>query len=93
VYVSVVSFWEIAIKISLGKLKLPFALDVLVDETIQNQIVLLDIELKHVLAVSSLPFHHRDPFDRLIACQAITEGLYLVSSDSIFEKYGVDLLW
>ncbi|MEM6314206.1 MAG: type II toxin-antitoxin system VapC family toxin [Planctomycetota bacterium] len=54
---------------------------------------LLPIEVRHAAQVSSLPFHHGDPFDRLIAAQALVEGVLLVSIDKIFDAYGVDRVW
>ena len=90
---SVASVWEMQIKIQLGKLKLSVPLKELVktqQET--NQLNLLPVELKHVLALDALPFHHKDPFDRLLMAQSIEEELTLVSADSQFSAYSVRLL-
>jgi len=91
---SIASLWEMAVKISLGKLEVsqPFA------EFVQSHLALSSIGLfeitpQHTYAVAGLPFHHRDPFDRLLVAQCLGEGLTLISSDAIFEKYGVDRLW
>ena len=90
---SVASVWEMQIKIQLGKLKLSLPLKELVktqQET--NQLNLLPVELKHVLALDALPFHHKDPFDRLLMAQSIEEEQTLVSADSQFSAYSVKLL-
>ena len=90
---SVASVWEMQIKIQLGKLKLSVPLKELVktqQET--NQLNLLPVELKHVLALDALPFHHKDPFDRLLMAQSLEEDLTLVSVDSQFTAYPVKLL-
>ena len=93
IVVSIASFWEIAIKSSLNKLKLPFDLPKLVEETLSNNIDLLDIEMAHILAVANMPFHHGDPFDRIIIAQAISENLDIVSSDKTFDAYGIKRTW
>ncbi len=91
--VSTVSFWEIAIKSSLGKLTLPFPIDDLASETASNNISLLHIKVSHTLKVADLPHHHKDPFDRLIISQAIVENLPVISSDDAFSAYEIDLVW
>ncbi len=91
--VSTVSFWEIAIKFSLGKLALPFPLGDLVSETASNDISLLHIKVSHTLKVADLPHHHKDPFDRLIISQAIVEGLPVISSDDKFSEYEINRVW
>jgi PIN domain nuclease of toxin-antitoxin system len=94
VFVSIASCWEIAINLSLGKLRLTEALDRFIPEQLRlNGFSLLDVELRHVVRVAGLPFHHRDPFDRLLATQALEDGLALVSSDRVFRKYGVTVVW
>lgn len=91
---SAASVWEMAVKISLGKLTLPCKLQEFVDdEVIGNQIALLPIKPVHTYQLEALPFIHRDPFDRLMICQARYEGLTLVSKDSILRKYEVDVAW
>jgi PIN domain nuclease of toxin-antitoxin system len=92
--VSVASCWEIAIKVSIGKLNLGEpASSFLPREITRNNFELLPIGLNHVTAVEGLAQHHRDPFDRLLIVQAIVEGLELVSADPIFDQYGVSRLW
>ena len=91
---SVASVWEMAIKTGLGKLRLTVPLDELVERGIEGQgIALLPIALEHALAVRALPFHHRDPFDRLLAAQALAEGVPILSADCVFERYGVERIW
>lgn len=92
IYVSVASLWEIAIKTSLGKLSLSRSISEIFAEVDSSATSLLAIEPSHTLQVSSLPFHHKDPFDRMIIAQALVEDLSLVSNDVNFAYYGVDLL-
>lgn len=94
VLVSVASCWEIAIKVSLGKLKLSQPVDRFLAEHLGiNQFTLLPIELDHAASVATLPFHHRDPFDRLLAAQALYETLPIVSADPVFRKYKLKRVW
>ena len=94
VYLSVASLWEMAIKISLGKLSLARPYETLIPEQIdQNQLELMGITLPHTTVVVSLPYHHRDPFDRMIIAQALTEQLTLVSGDPVFDLYEIDRVW
>lgn len=88
------TFWEVAIKISLGKLRLPTAAERYLPEQISiNGFETLDIRFRHTMGVISLPWRHRDPFDRLLAAQAIEEDLPVVSRDAVFEDYGIQRLW
>jgi len=88
------SLWEIAIKVSLGKLELLLPYNKLIPEQLEeNDINVLPIELSHLNKVIELPFHHRDPFDRLIIAQALTEDLPVVSSDAVFSQYVVKVIW
>jgi PIN domain nuclease of toxin-antitoxin system len=91
---SMVSIWEMQIKISLGKLALKSPLPELVEDEIErNKFQLMSIELSHIYAVASLPLYHRDPFDRLLIAQASVEKLSILSIDEVFDAYGVDRLW
>jgi PIN domain nuclease of toxin-antitoxin system len=93
-YLSLASCWEMAIKSSLGKLRLARPVERFVSEQLAaNGFHLLNIELRHTALVETLPFHHRDPFDRLLIAQALTEKLTMVSADSAFTTYGVNLVW
>ncbi len=86
--------WEIAIKVSLGKLHLhvPFS-DLLPRQVQANAIELLPIRPARVAEVIGLPFHHRDPFDRMVAAQARVEGAVVVSSDPLLDAYGTVRIW
>ena len=93
-HVSVASIWEISIKLSLGKLRLDVELNDLVTvDVLGGGLTLLDVRKEHAIAVARLPFHHRDPFDRLLVAQAIVEGLDVVTADRAFAKYGVKRVW
>jgi PIN domain nuclease of toxin-antitoxin system len=93
-FFSLTSIWEMQIKIQLGKLELSDSLpDILKTQQVENNLQVLTIDLNHIWSLANLPYHHRDPFDRLLVAQAQTEGMTLVSADGIFEMYDVDLLW
>lgn len=92
-FVSVVSLWELAIKVSLGKLKLPMPVRDIAEELRENKASFIPISEEHALATERLPWHHRDPFDRMLAAQARHEGLTLVSVDEIFDQYDVARIW
>jgi len=90
---SVASVWEMQIKTQLGRLKLSLPLSALVKNQHEtNGLIMLPIALTHVLGLDSLPFHHKDPFDRLLIAQSVEEDLTLVSADSQFSVYSVKLL-
>jgi PIN domain nuclease of toxin-antitoxin system len=89
--VSAVSLWEVAIKRSGGKLRVPPDLSRRLAAL--RQVELLPISPLHAEAVSELPWHHRDPFDRLLVAQALAEKLSIVSSDPALAQYGVDVIW
>lgn len=91
---SIASVWEIAIKASLGKLSFEKPLEQFLPEQMAaNSIRLLDISLSHTLRVANLPFHHRDPFDRLIIAQSLIENLPVMSDDRKFDAYGINRIW
>jgi len=91
---SLASCWEMAIKVSLRKLRLGGSVDRFVPEQLAaNGFRLLEIDFADVARVATLPFHHRDPFDRLLVVQASRRGLAVVSRDRTFEKYGVERIW
>ena len=92
-WLSVASIWEVAIKTGLGKLELsrPFAeLENIIHD---NDINILPILFNHTVCLSALELKHRDPFDRLIIAQGISEGLKIVSKDRHFAAYDVSLIW
>jgi PIN domain nuclease of toxin-antitoxin system len=91
---SVASCWEIAIKAALGKLAVPRPLDRFLQTQIEiNGFALLPLTLEALGVLADLPFHHRDPFDRLLAAEATHAGLPIVSSDPVFRRYGVRRIW
>ncbi|MDX2278853.1 MAG: type II toxin-antitoxin system VapC family toxin [Saprospiraceae bacterium] len=92
-HVSIVSIWEIAIKINIGKLEIKTALDQLPDFLLVNDFELLPLTIEHCLFYQKLPLHHRDPFDRLLIAQAAIENLTVLTKDSHFEAYSVPILW
>ncbi|WAR46013.1 type II toxin-antitoxin system VapC family toxin [Methylomonas rapida] len=94
VFLSMASLWEMQIKHQLGKLELELPLSELVElQCLNNGLQILNIEPAHIYQLQSLPFHHNDPFDRMILAQAQVENLQLVSADSAFDRYGIDVLW
>lgn len=93
-YISDASIWELQIKSQLGKIALRTTIEELVkDQTRDNGARILHIDTEHILGLQKFPFHHKDPFDRLLASQASIEALTLVSVDTIFDAYGVTRLW
>lgn len=93
-FLSVVSLWEIAIKVGIGKLKIGMTFDEFVQRQVyENAIDLLEIQPKHLDALAQLPFHHKDPFDRLLIAQSLTEPMPVVTRDSAFRDYHVSLIW
>ncbi|NUO80894.1 type II toxin-antitoxin system VapC family toxin [candidate division KSB1 bacterium] len=91
---SMASVWEMAIKAGLQKLKLPApARDYVATRTQRHNIHVLDISLEHCGRVESLPFHHKDPFDRLIIAQAIIENLPILTDDKDFDSYPITKIW
>ena len=91
--VSVASYWEMAIKLNLGKLVLPTSLEALMSLAQSKDILMLPISEVALLTTSTLPLHHRDPFDRMMIAQAMTDGLRVVSADEAFDAYGVERVW
>jgi len=94
IYLSAASSWEIAIKTRLGKFQLPeppgrYVPKRLIDQDIRS----LPINQDHSLKVYDLPLHHSDPFDRIIIAQAIVEDMVVLTSDRVFEKYPIDVVW
>ncbi len=93
-YCSIASLWEICIKRSLGKLAMQDDwYRVMAKEMDANGIGWLAIKPEHCTAVGELPFHHRDPFDRLLVAQAQCEGMCVVSRDTHFDAYGISRVW
>ena len=94
VFVSVASLWEMALKIRLGKLKMPDPFDAYILRQIQiNRMEVLPIHAPHVFETLNLPPHHRDPFDRILVAQARKEDLTLISQDKALHAYDVNVYW
>lgn len=92
--ISPASYWEIAIKIRLGKYVLPQPYRQFVETQIAvNHFDILPIEPKHTALLTTMPLHHKDPFDRLIVAQALAEETPIVGIDARFDAYGVKRLW
>jgi PIN domain nuclease of toxin-antitoxin system len=88
------SIWEMAIKVSLGKLKMPAAFERYITEQMYaNGFSEMEIRFRHIAACAKLPWHHRDPFDRMLIAQAIGEDVAIVSRDAVFAEYGVQRIW
>ena len=93
-FVSPATLWEISIKDALGKLILPEAFDRIFPARLDaSSILILPVLMSHLHEHRRLPFHHHDPFDRLVIAQALADDLTLISCDSEFPAYGVKLLW
>jgi len=91
VVISAVNGWEISIKKALGKLEVD--VEMLLSEVEVNGFSMLQVSFQHGLSAGALPAHHRDPFDRMLIAQAQCEALHLVSIDSQFLAYDVDVIW
>lgn len=93
-WISYVSIWEMAIKVQRGRLKLPAPLDVFIADVVEkNEYKLLTIEQAHLYPIASLPYHHKDPFDRLLIVQGIVEQMTIVTHDPAFQDYEVLTQW
>jgi PIN domain nuclease of toxin-antitoxin system len=93
-YISPASFWEIAIKVSLKKLNLGEPYDVFMPREVGNlNMDILPIEMRHASALVTLPYHHKDPFDRMLIAQANVESMPIVSADAAFDLYPITRLW
>jgi len=94
ILLSPASYWEIAIKVSLGKYKIPGSFETWIEHQIQvNELEILPIKVAHAAAIVTLPFHHKDPFDRLLVAQALTEKVTIISVDAVLDKYAVTRYW
>ena len=94
IFLSAASVWELQIKITLGKFKFNDKFEnVIAQERQTNELRILPVNLAHALYLENLPLHHKDPFDRLLISQAIVENMILVSNDSKFSAYPVNLWW
>jgi PIN domain nuclease of toxin-antitoxin system len=92
-FLSAASVWEMAIKVSLGRLTLPSTAAEYIAAKIQSGLEIVPVEWPHAAAVETLPIHHRDPFDRLLIAQAQLEEYSIVSADRVFRRYDVRVIW
>lgn len=92
-FLSIASIWEIGIKTGIGKLTVRGGIAQLEDFMETNALGLLPITFPHIQALQQLPHHHRDPFDRLLIAQALTERLTLLTRDAVFQQYPASLMW
>jgi len=93
-YFSAASFWEICIKLSLGKLSLKRGWFKTIQEEMRiNAVQWLPVEMQHCVELTNLPFHHRDPFDRMLIAQAMVEDLQLLSRDGRLSAYQIKRIW
>lgn len=92
-YVSIASFWEIAIKQSIGKLDLKISPSELMEQAEKQYVQIVNITGSHLNQLSSLEKIHNDPFDRLLICQAKAEGFKILTKDEIIPRYEVEVVW
>ena len=93
-YFSLVSLWEIAVKMKIGKLNtVGSSVTYLRDEMVEYNMELLPIRYEHILQLERLPLHHAEPFDRLLIAQAVAESLPILTHDEKFPLYPVKLIW
>jgi PIN domain nuclease of toxin-antitoxin system len=93
ILISIASIWEVAIKISIGKLSIDGGIEGFIEAIEDEGFALLEVKIEHIMAVKDLPFHHRDPFDRMLIAQAITEGVSIMTTDSDVLKYNINQVW
>ena len=94
VLLSPASYWEVAIKVSIGKYPLSVPFETFFTSALTaNNIQILAVEIRHAAVLSALPMHHKDPFDRMIAAQALSESIPVISIDAALDPYGITRLW
>ena len=93
IFVSIASAWEVAIKLSTGKLKYTGGVKTFLDRVKLNEFELFGVEESHIKLLEELEYHHRDPFDRLLIAAAIAEDMTFISADENVPKYDVKWLW
>lgn len=94
ILLSPASYWEIAIKASIGKYKVPGNFEAWMEHHLQiNELEILPIKVAHAAAIVSLPFDHKDSFDRLLGVQALTEKIPIVSADAVLDNYAITRYW
>ena len=92
-FVSIVSAWELAIKISIGKIRIDGGVKEFFNIVDRNGFLFLPIKREHIQHAETLPFEHRDPFDRILVCAALREGLTFITADINIQKYDIHCVW
>jgi PIN domain nuclease of toxin-antitoxin system len=93
ILISIASLWEMAIKTSVGKLEISTDIQSVIQKIEENGFILFPILPEHIVCVSTLSLHHKDPFDRMIIAQSFTEKIPVVSKDDLFDGYEIDRIW
>jgi PIN domain nuclease of toxin-antitoxin system len=93
IFISIASIWELSIKVKLGKLKLISDIYTLEDDLYRYKITILPITITDIHKNYKLPFHHRDPFDRMIISQSLVSGMPIIACDELFDSYLVNRIW
>ncbi len=93
IIISIASLWEITIKMTLHKLQLSCDIEEMIDKVYRNGFEILPILPEHIIKLSTLEYFHRDPFDRIIISQGLSENIAIVSSDKVFDEYSVKRKW
>ena len=93
IIISIASLWEMIIKMTLGKLHLGCDIEEMIDKIVRNGFEILPILPEHIIKLSTLEYFHRDPFDRIIISQGLSENMSIVSSDKVFDEYGKKRKW
>jgi PIN domain nuclease of toxin-antitoxin system len=94
ILVSPASYWEIAIKVSVGRYMFKEDFETFMERAITTHLLtILPISVRHAAAVAAMPLHHKDPFDRLLVAQATVEQIPILSSDAVLDRYGVTRIW
>jgi PIN domain nuclease of toxin-antitoxin system len=92
-FISIASLWEIAIKVSIDRMKLAGPYEKIIEQIYDNGFDIMPVKFEHTLLISKMDFHHRDPFDRLIISQALSENFTIISKDKCFDVYKVKRIW
>lgn len=91
--ISIASIWEMGIKYGMGRLELNNDFSAINRFLYDNSIQILPVNFEHIQKLTELPFHHRDPFDRVIIAQAISEQMSIITKDELFSHYSINILW
>ena len=92
-YVSIITFWELTIKVNIGKLSTQISIEELYNKIFSSKIKILSLDYLHIKKYEGLELHHRDPFDRILIAQAQEENMTIITKDANFAKYDVQIIW